>query len=967
MVNTIDAIKMEHSQLAFGQTKLSKNEWEYLEMPIHGTEKTIIDFIHLGNTNNILYPYESLVHYLKMDNNTICDIELFITENYLKDYIIQLFTLLELYNSIYRNSVSNYSILKDKLADLLPKYNITINLAHATLTLKNNRTNAIRIKTKDKIRLTNTFSKKNMNEFINNDKVYDFVYLKQLINILHFCFKSQDNATIDINSMFKTPSETKAKIAKCMKDTDKYFNTYSEFNSCVMDRIYGLLNIINEVDEKDACFCYKNIVKEITLFIASNITDNYAIQNACGWMENNAIMNKYSSIKLYEHQKQIINILNNGDVKNNFIYYCAPTGTGKTLTPLAIANKYKVIFVCAARHIGLTFARNAISCGYKIALAFNCNDSEDIRLHYSAAKVFTKNYKSGGIYKVDNTVGDKVDIVISDLKSYPYAALYMKAFNNINNIVTFWDEPTISLDYAEHTLHEIIHKNWNENIVPNMVLSSATLPNNTHVENVAKTFSEKFNCNIHYIKTSEYKKSICIYDLNSTISTPHLFLKKMNASYEYMRSILSSIMNDNTLMRYLHVESCIDFINYYGDGSITANNWYSVTSNDVKNMYINTFYQLTETEWAELTVEDGKLVRTYYDSTIYFLTKDAYTLTNGASIFLTNDVFKIAKFCFQQLSINRKELDYIFKAIEYNNVILNKIKVLEKQAEDEEKKMDPNGEKEKKMSRMFEDENVSKVKRIHDKIEQLYNSMKKTHINNIYIPNSYEHLSRHTAGYAEKYKKNGSEKFKPFTSTLNDNDIMRVVSIPDVEDYWRLLLMCGIGIVSDTMNNEYNILINEFASDKKLYMLIASSDYIYGTNYAFHHGYIGKDMKECSRQKIIQALGRIGRGQTNQHYSIRMRDDAIINILFNEHMNNSIEADNMNRLFKFDNDDCVNEEHHYTQTEAEMMNELIADGWMVEEAEITASIEEPEKFVISVAVGINTNGTDCDDWEELCL
>ena len=52
-----------------------------------------------------------------------------------------------------------------------------------------------------------------------------------------------------------------------------------------------------------------------------------------------------------------------------------------------------------------------------IAIAFGCLDASDIRLHYYAAKDFVKNRKTG-IFRVDNSVGDKVEIIISDVKSY---------------------------------------------------------------------------------------------------------------------------------------------------------------------------------------------------------------------------------------------------------------------------------------------------------------------------------------------------------------------------------------------------------------------------------------------------------------------------------------------------------------------------------------------------------------------
>ena len=115
-----------------------------------------------------------------------------------------------------------------------------------------------------------------------------------------------------------------------------------------------------------------------------------------------------------------------------------------------------------------------------------------MRLHYFAAKEYTKDRRSGKIRKVDNTVGDKVEIIICDIRSYLPAMFYMASFNNINDIVTYWDEPTITMDYQNHDLHKIIKKNWKQNIIPNFVLSSATLPKIHELTETIADFKYKF-------------------------------------------------------------------------------------------------------------------------------------------------------------------------------------------------------------------------------------------------------------------------------------------------------------------------------------------------------------------------------------------------------------------------------------------------------------------------------------------
>jgi hypothetical protein len=90
--------------------------------------------------------------------------------------------------------------------------------------------------------------------------------------------------------------------------------------------------------------------------------------------------------------------------------------------------------------------------------------------------------------------------------------------------------------------------------------------------------------------------------------------------------------------------------------------------------------------------------------------------------------------------------------------------------------------------------------------------------------------------------------------------------------------------------------MKQLAVQQKLYLIIASSDYIYGTNYQFCHGYISKDLSNMTQEKTIQALGRIGRNQLNKEYSIRFRDDSLIEKIFVD-VEDRPEVENMNKLF----------------------------------------------------------------------
>jgi hypothetical protein len=118
----------------------------------------------------------------------------------------------------------------------------------------------------------------------------------------------------------------------------------------------------------------------------------------------------------------------------------------------------------------------------------------------------------------------------------------------------------------------------------------------------------------------------------------------------------------------------------------------------------------------------------------------------------------------------------------------------------------------------------------------------------------------------------------------------------DVDNQRKLLLILGIGVFSQQSNPQYAEIMKRLAYEQRLFLIIASSDYIYGTNYQFCHGFIGKDLHNMTQQKTIQAIGRIGRNNIQNEYTVRFRDDAILTQLFSTIEHNK-EAIVMSRLF----------------------------------------------------------------------
>ena len=94
------------------------------------------------------------------------------------------------------------------------------------------------------------------------------------------------------------------------------------------------------------------------------------------------------------------------------------------------------------------------------------------------------------------------------------------------------------------------------------------------------------------------------------------------------------------------------------------------------------------TKWKQIHnyfIEEREQI---YKSNIYVTTSDAYTLTDGPTIFLANDVEKIAKFCIQTAKIPGIVIDDIRKTIATNNIISDKVETLEKELEDHISRLD---------------------------------------------------------------------------------------------------------------------------------------------------------------------------------------------------------------------------------------------------------------------------------------
>ena len=625
------------------------------------------------------------------------------------------------------------------------------------------------------------------------------------------------------------------------------------------------------------------------------------IHRAYEFIEKNPTLLKYEDATLFQHQKQLFSIFKQKPSTPKLVLYIAPTGTGKTLSPIGLSEQFRVIFICVSRHVGLALAKSSISMGKKIAFAFGCETASDIRLHYFASASHTKNTKTGGIWKVDNSVGTKVEIMICDVQSYLTAMHYMLAFNPEENVVTYWDEPTITMDYEDHELHAKIHQNWNENKISKMVLSCATLPQEADIQDTICDFRNKFDgSEIHTINSYDFKKTIAVLNKEGKCVLPHL----LYGDYSKLLACVQHCETNKTLLRYFDLSEIVRYIKHVNkhnllDVEYNIDAYFAsisdVTMNSLKLYYLESLKHLDASKWeaTHKFLVDEQLPKFARASTsgISLTTSDAHTLTDGPTIFLADDVEKIGRFYIQNSNIPPTVFSSIMEKIEMNNDLQEKITKQQQLLDDKlGTSKDTSDDKDAKSSDKKNERREKLDPEIHKMVvnlEKLRQQIQSANLASKHIPNSVEHQKLWT--------KENERVNNAFIPSIEESTVKEIMEL-DVDNSMKILLLLGIGMFATNPNTQYMEIMKRLAYEQRLYIIIASSDYIYGTNYSFCHGFIGKDLTHMTQQKIIQAMGRIGRNKVQQEYTIRFRDDEIMMRLFTK-MEHNLEAINMSKLF----------------------------------------------------------------------
>jgi len=901
----------------FSQTKLTKMEWESIEIPVSETEKRVLHLIQEGYGNlNVKYNDNgSLLSFMKMEYSP--EIEMYLYSKYFAP-IVAGWSAPSAPVGQKRDKKKGSDTGGPRRAPVFAAFQPE--LPNITKFKPPRKIDLLRLQNMD----TNLSS-----GTLDTSRIFEYIQLD-------FCHKVLMQGTASTFYLYTLLHMKKSAVAHANKYVGQLVDQLLAFA-----QTHASENLIRET------FLHSHTI-----------------------IEKNPYLLQFENRTLYDHQKKLFQLFSaqqpgpdgmGSAQQPKLVLYTAPTGTGKTMSPLGLSEGYRIIYICAARHIGLALARSAISVEKRVAFAFGCETAADIRLHYYSAVEYTKNRKTGGIYKVDNSNGSRVEIMICDIHSYRTAMHYMLAFHDPDRIILYWDEPTISLDLPDHALHAVIQANWRENKIANVVLACATLPDEREIADCLADYRARFDGGqVHRISSADCKKSITLLNAEGYAVLPHLLFPSHD---DLLRSV-QQCESHPCLLRYLDLREIVRMVQHAECVPHALPEAYhihhyfpsvdSITMNSVKEYYMSILKELRAETYTGIhdylktthrpmfvygsapttTVGGGvggggKLAKhasvdNYHSATqaapavttssplarsqsvssgtprlasvfsknpfqgILLTTSDAHTLTDGPTIYLAEDVGRMGHFYAQHSHIPLQILDGLMAKIEQNNVIQKKMEGLMKTLDD---MIGKEAEKERKM-----DNDVLKpeAKRLMTSIEALRSDIQVLSIGTKYTPNTRPH-QQIWIGDLDKFVENA------FVPRVDDASVLKIMEL-GVDSHMKLLLLMGIGVFDsatvqsrDPAVASYLEIVKRLASQQQLFLIVASSDYIYGTNYQLCHGFLGKDLQNMTQQKIIQAMGRIGRNHIQQEYTVRFRDEQLISRLFLPVASN-IEAVNMCKL-----------------------------------------------------------------------
>ena len=197
-------------------------------------------------------------------------------------------------------------------------------------------------------------------------------------------------------------------------------------------------------------------------------------------------------------------------------------------------------------------------------------------------------------------------------------------------------------------------------------------------------FNQKFeNASVYNIVSNTYGKTIPIINSEGYSVLPHNIFD----TSKKIKKCVKHVKGYKTLLRHFDLKSICKFILYVNKNNLVndvykIDNYFtdlsSINGNNLKLYYLLLLSKLNS-NYEQVYNYFNENRKKMYESCIKITTEDAHTLKDGPTIFLTEDVEKLAKFYLSVSNISKNSLNSLFDVIKRNRIILDEIEKIEKE------------------------------------------------------------------------------------------------------------------------------------------------------------------------------------------------------------------------------------------------------------------------------------------------
>ena len=222
-----------------------------------------------------------------------------------------------------------------------------------------------------------------------SEKMEDYIYNRflrkradQIEKLLHELESTYKNMKIDVN--IKPNSSDRIRLERFDEETIKNNDIYENLLLGHLEHLLTAKKLMNtkplDLQKNTKIFHYHyytiyklirnniirlnrhiiNLVNIVLDKFVDEIDKSVIIENAVEFIEKNESLLKYSDLVLYEHQKEIFTTIKTPTPK--LVLYMAPTGTGKTMTPIALSEEKKINICLRCKTCWFSISKSSYFC-----------------------------------------------------------------------------------------------------------------------------------------------------------------------------------------------------------------------------------------------------------------------------------------------------------------------------------------------------------------------------------------------------------------------------------------------------------------------------------------------------------------------------------------------------------------------------------------------------------------------------